>query len=85
MGLRMMVYQDVRDAVSVRPKAYPRPTLLGSCKSYCRAYKVSYDEEYCNAVIDSMLPEPGEKFLRFLPEGFTMDPVLETAGTFHGW
>lgn len=79
MGLRKLVYQDVRDAVTNIQKKLPISYKLGSCKTYCRAYKCSYDVEYCTKVIDSMLDEPGDRYQRFLPEGWEIPPGLETA------
>lgn len=79
MTLRRLVYQDVRDAVNNLPKSYPMPTKLGSCKSYCKGFKVSYDKDYCVAVIESMDPEPGDRYVRFLPEGWEIPEGLEHA------
>lgn len=83
MSQNTLVYQNVRDAVGGRQKLFPMPVILMSCKTYCKAYKKEYDEPYCTAVIESLIPEPGEHYLRYLPEGFEMDPKLESVETFY--
>ncbi|AIA64851.1 hypothetical protein AVV44_gp052 [Cronobacter phage S13] len=79
MQLRKLVYQDVRDAVNNLRKVYPMTTKLMSCKTYCQAFSCSYDEPYCIKVIDSMESEPGDRYVRFLPEGWEIPEGLETA------
>lgn len=79
MTLRRLEYQDVRDSVANTKKTYPLPGKLASCKSYCKGYGVSYDKEYCIKVIESMDPEPGDRYTRFLPEGWSIPEGLEHA------
>lgn len=60
--LRPMVYLDVRQSVHGLPKSYPLNYKLASCRSYCRAYYVSYDEPLCIEVIAIMDLEPGDRY-----------------------
>lgn len=72
MALRPMFYQDVRDACANIPKNANILTKLMTCKSYCKAVKIQYNEDLCRCVIGEMNLEPGERHTRFPPEGWNV-------------
>lgn len=76
-GLRPMVYQDVRDALTVAKKTWPLSLKQGTVSNFCKVFKISYDIEFATEVILEMDAECGDKYYRFKDDvpDCSVDPI----------